>query len=81
QRLVPHTTVLTITQKAVFAHLVGARAELDNLQNIAPRLCRGLHDALTGGEGAQVAALYGEVTRLWSGTSGFVAEHGLPRVV
>ncbi|MFJ5780157.1 dihydrodipicolinate synthase family protein [Streptomyces sp. NPDC093094] len=80
-RFAPRTTVLTMTQRLMFSHSVGATAELDNLQNVAPRLCRALHDELHRGDLAAAGETYRTVTRLWSGISGFSAGHAVPRVV
>lgn len=81
QRLAPHTTVLTMTQRLMFSAAVGAQGELDNLQNIAPRLCRALHDAVHGGNQAAASDLYQQLTRLWGAITGFCAEYSAPRVV
>lgn len=81
QRLAPHTTVLTMTSRTMFSAAVGAQGELDNLQNIAPRLCRGLHDAIHGGNPAAASDLYQQLTRLWGAVTGFCAEYSAPRVV
>lgn len=81
QKFAPRTTVLTMTQRIMFSAAVGAQAELDNLQNIAPRLSRGLHDAVHGGDRAAADELYGRITRLWGSVMGFCAEYSAPRVV
>lgn len=81
QRLAPHTTVLTMTQRLMFSAAVGAQGELDNLQNIAPRLCRELHDAIHGGNMVAAYGLYQQLTRLWDAVMGFCAKHSAPRVV
>ncbi|MGW5638659.1 dihydrodipicolinate synthase family protein [Streptomyces sp. NPDC003832] len=80
-RFATRTTVLTMTQRLMFSHAVGATAELDNLQNVAPRLCRALHDQLDRGDLAAAGETYRTVTRLWSGISRFSTEHTVPRVV
>ncbi|WP_405009491.1 dihydrodipicolinate synthase family protein [Kitasatospora sp. NBC_01539] len=80
-RFAPRTTVLTMTQKLMFSFAAGAAGELDNLQNVAPRLCRSLHDALHRGDLSAAGETYRTVTRLWSGISGFAAEFSAPRVV
>ncbi|MFE6366040.1 dihydrodipicolinate synthase family protein [Streptomyces sp. NPDC057806] len=80
-RLAPHTTVLTMTQRLMFSYAVGATAELDNLQNVAPRLCRALHDQLHRGDLSAAGDTYRTITRLWSGISRFSAEFSVPRVV
>ncbi|MDL4818594.1 dihydrodipicolinate synthase family protein [Actinomadura opuntiae] len=80
-RFAPHTTVLTMTQRLMFSFAVGAAGELDNLQNVAPRLCRGLHNALHGEDLPAAGEIYRSVTQLWSGISRFCAEFAAPRVV
>ncbi|MFB9467014.1 dihydrodipicolinate synthase family protein [Streptomyces cinereospinus] len=80
-RFAPLTTVLTMTQRLMFSFAAGATGELDNLQNVAPRLCRRLHDALHREDLAEAQETYRTVTRLWSGISRFSAEFSVPRVV
>jgi 4-hydroxy-tetrahydrodipicolinate synthase len=80
-RFAPRTTVLTMTQRLMFSFAVGAAGELDNLQNVAPRLCRSLHDALHRGDLPAAGEVYRTVTSLWGGISGFCAEFSAPRVV
>jgi dihydrodipicolinate synthase/N-acetylneuraminate lyase len=75
------TTVLTMTQKLAFSFALGARGELDNLQNIAPRLCRGLHDAWHRGDVATATTIYRTLTGLWARIARFSAEFAAPRVV
>jgi 4-hydroxy-tetrahydrodipicolinate synthase len=80
-RFAPYTTVLTMAQKRMFSYAAGSVGELDNLQNVAPRLCRRLHDALGRGDLAEAGDAYRTVTALWSGISGFCARFAAPRVV
>ena len=75
------TTVLTMAQKLLFAAAVGAAGALDNLQNVAPRLCFRLHDALRRGDLSGAGAAYLTMTRLLSGIAQFSAEYSAPRVV
>lgn len=81
QHFAPRTTVLTMAQRYIYSSAVGAQGELDNLQNIAPRLCRALHDAVNAGNTAAAQSLYAQLTRLWSAVMGFCAEYSAPRVV
>ncbi|GGF31729.1 dihydrodipicolinate synthase family protein [Subtercola lobariae] len=81
QQFAPRTTVLTMTQRLMFSGAVGAQAELDNLQNVAPRLCRGLHDAIAAGDLARASDLYQQFTRLWGAIMGLTVAHSVPRVV
>ncbi|WP_410574774.1 dihydrodipicolinate synthase family protein [Amycolatopsis sp. cmx-4-61] len=80
-RFSAHTTVLTMAQRLMFSHAVGATAELDNLQNIAPRLCRGLHDDIHEGDIPAANSKYRTITRLWAGVSAVTARYAVPRVV
>lgn len=80
-RFAPRTTVLTMTQRHMFAFAVGSSGELDNLQNIAPRLCRSLHDALQNQDLATAAQSYRTIVDLWAGIQQFSAEFSAPRVV
>jgi 4-hydroxy-tetrahydrodipicolinate synthase len=80
-RFSSRTTVLTMTQRLMFSFAVGATAELDNLQNIAPRLCRSLHDALHRQDLPAASEIYRNVTRLWAGIVRFSTEFSAPRVV
>ncbi|MDX6741182.1 dihydrodipicolinate synthase family protein [Actinocorallia sp. A-T 12471] len=80
-RFAPRTTVLTMTQKLMFSFAAGATAELDNLQNVAPRLCRALHDELARGDAAAAGETCRAITRVWGGISRFSAAHSAPRVV
>ena len=75
------TTVLTMTQRLMFSYAAGAGASLDNLQNIAPRLCRGLYDDLHRGDLDAANAKYRAVTRLWAGLTAVMARYAVPRVV
>lgn len=81
QRFAPRTTVLTMSQRSLFAAAVGSHGELDNLQNIAPRLCRTLHDAVHAGDATVAAESYAKVTRLWASIMAFSADFQAPRVV
>lgn len=80
-RFSPRTTVLTMTQRHMFSYAVGSSGELDNLQNIAPRLCRSLHDALENQDQAAAARSYRKIVELWAGIQQFSAEFSAPRVV
>ena len=80
-RFADRTTVLTMAQRSMFAAAVGAKGELDNLQNIAPRLCRRLHDAVHSGDVAVTDETYRTVIDLWAGVARFSAEFAAPRVV
>jgi len=65
----------------MFSFAVGATGDLDNLQNIAPRLCRSLHDALHRHDLPAANEIYRNVTRLWAGVQHFSTEFSAPRVV
>lgn len=80
-RFAARTTVLTMTQKLMFSFAAGAAGELDNLQNVAPRLCRSLHDALHRGDMSAAGEAYRAITGLWTAISGFCAEFAAPRIV
>lgn len=80
-RFSPHTTVLTMVQRAMFSHAVGSIGELDNLQNIAPSLCRRLHDALANKEMVAAGDVYRDIVRLWAGVGQISAQLQAPRVV
>lgn len=81
QRVSPHTTVLTMAQRSMFSVVLGATAHLDNLQNIAPRTCRALHDALQRHDMETAGELYGHVTALVSGVMHVSSAFSVPRVV
>lgn len=80
-RFAPRTTVLTMTQRHMFSYAVGSSGELDNLQNIAPRLCRSLHDALADRDQVAAARSYRKIVELWAGIQGFSTKFSAPRVV
>jgi 4-hydroxy-tetrahydrodipicolinate synthase len=80
-RFAARTTVLTMTQKLMFAVAAGAAGSLDNLQNVAPRQCRALHDALQRGDLAAAGETYRTLTGLWSAIATFSATYEAPRVV
>jgi 4-hydroxy-tetrahydrodipicolinate synthase len=73
-RVAPRTTVLTGFLRMPMAFLLGATGELDNLQNIAPRTCRKLHDALHAGDVTAAGDAYQRVVRITSHVAQFCQE-------
>ncbi|NMO03662.1 dihydrodipicolinate synthase family protein [Gordonia sp. TBRC 11910] len=80
-RIASRTTVLTMAPKLMFAHADGARGELDNLQNIAPRTCRRLYDALEAHDIVGVNESYRRIVTLASAIAHIGSDRALPRVV
>ena len=69
-------TVLTGFLRLPTAVLLGGTGELDYLQNIAPRTCRRLHDALHTGDVAGAGEAYSQVVTICERTAAFwEAEH------
>ncbi|WP_375504154.1 dihydrodipicolinate synthase family protein [uncultured Jatrophihabitans sp.] len=79
-RLAPRVTVLTGFVRLPMAFLLGVRGELDNVQNVAPRTCRTVHDALHAGDLAAAGAAYADLVRVIAGISAFCRDEGLGRV-
>ena len=79
-RFSARTTVLTMSQRLMFSYAVGARGELDHLQNIAPRLCRSLHDAIFRDDFEAANSSYLRIVELWSAIIAFSGEFSVPRV-
>ncbi len=79
-RMAPRTTVLTGYLRLPMAFTLGGTGELDYLQNLVPRTCRRLHDALHAGDAAAASEAYTTIVDVLSRTSRFWVEEGLMRV-
>lgn len=70
-RIAPETFLLTGFIRLPIAALLGGRGELDYLQNIAPRTCRRLHDALLANDTVTAKSAYAQIVTLQQQTSDF----------
>jgi dihydrodipicolinate synthase/N-acetylneuraminate lyase len=78
--MAPQITVLTGFIRLPMAFLLGATGELDYIQNIAPRTCRTMHDALHSGDLAAAGEAYAHLVRIQSRTSRFWQQEHTMRI-
>jgi dihydrodipicolinate synthase/N-acetylneuraminate lyase len=78
--IAPRVTVLTGYLRLPMAFLLGGTGELDYLQNIAPRTCRKMHDALHTGDASSAGEAYAHIVKILAATSKFWQEEHTMRV-
>jgi 4-hydroxy-tetrahydrodipicolinate synthase len=79
-QMAPRTTVLTGFVRLPMAFLLGVTGELDNIQNVAPRTCRTMHDALHAGDVTTAGVAYAHIVRVVSGIGQFCQQERVSRV-
>jgi len=80
RRIAPRATLLTGYLRLPTAFLLGGTSELDYLQNIAPRTCRTLHDALHAGDVAAAGDAYASIVNILTRTAAFWRDERTMRV-
>jgi len=78
--IAPRAAVLTGFIRLPLAFLLGATGELDYLQNIVPRTCRRMHDALHAGDTVAAGEAYAHLVHIQSATSRFWKSEQIMRV-
>jgi dihydrodipicolinate synthase/N-acetylneuraminate lyase len=79
-RMAPKTTVLTGFVRLPMAFLLGVTGELDNIQNVAPRTCRTMHNALHAGDITGAGLAYSHIVRVVAGIAAFCRAENVSRV-